>query len=206
MKIYIPCGFRCYTKIKLKELKISQPSLPFDWGFFSTESVIKFLENDTSITLENTSPCIKTEKFQENGETGVKFKESTYNAIDSYIEKNGLDGQYLDSTKGYYTLCKNYNFVLAHYNWHKSSPKYQNHSVEENIKNINSIFQRRKERLLNLIEKAEEVNLCLFFASLFLKINDKTYPADPQLLVDYFQSRFKGKKINYLNLESVQTL
>lgn len=201
-KIYIPCGFRCFTKRKLKQLKVFQPSLPFDWGFFSTESIIKFLEKDTSITLENTSPCIKTEKFQENGETGVKFEESDYNIIDSHIEKQGYDNQYLDSTKGYYTLCKSYNFVLAHYNWHKSSPQYDGGSVEE----INSLLQRRKVRLFNLIEKAEEVNLCLLHASQFLKINDKTYPTNPQLLVDYFQSRFKGKKINYLNLESIQTL
>jgi hypothetical protein len=201
-KIYIPCGFRCFTNLKLKELKISQPSLPFDWGFFSTQSIIKFLENDIPLTLENTSPCIKTERFQENGATGVKFEESDYNIIDAHIEKQGYDNQYLDRTKGYYTLCKSYNFVLAHYNWHKSSPKYDGGSIEE----INSLLQKRKARLFNLIEKAEEVNLCLLHASQFLKINDKTYPTNPELLVDYFQSRFKGKKINYLNLESIQTL
>lgn len=208
MKIYIPCGFRCHTKIKLNELKVFQPSLPFDWGFFPTQSIIKFLENDIPITLENTSPCTKNKGryINKKKKIGFKFKESTYNAIDSYIEKNGFDYRYLYYLKGYYTLCRNYGFVLSHYNWHKSNGKYQKHSVEENIKNINSILQRRKERLLNLIEQAKEINLCFLDLKNYLLINNRTYKTEPKLLIDYFQSRFKGKKINYLNLESIQTL
>ena len=61
--LYIPCGFRCFTKnmIKEKNKKINlQPySLPFDNGFFSPSSIIKFIEDkECKINIENTNPCL----------------------------------------------------------------------------------------------------------------------------------------------------
>lgn len=41
--IHIPCGFRCYTKMKMKKkLGIKQGTFPFDNGFFSPYSIKNF--------------------------------------------------------------------------------------------------------------------------------------------------------------------
>lgn len=157
---HIPCGFRCYTKIYIKKnYNINQPSLPFDSGFFSPYSIRKILNTKyIHLTLENTAPCIKIERYLENNKKGVKFIESSYKEINEYIEKNGHSNKYLDTTGGYYTLLKDYDCVLAHYNWHKLSGKKIT-DPKENLKNIEDLLNRRKERLENIIKNSDILNI-----------------------------------------------
>ena len=208
--LHIPCGFRCFTKREMKnQLKISpQASLPFDSGFFTPSSIIKFMEdNVVEINLENTNPCIKTENFIKDGKKGIKFQETNYNLINKFIEDNGYENSYLDSTKGYYTLIKKYGFVLAHYNWHPSADSVKSKNItnpEENIKIVNKTFNRRKTRLLELIDNSSEINLYLYSqGNLFIQINNLNYNIkdDFLLLENYFKNRFPNKKIKTIYLD-----
>jgi len=206
--LYIPCGFRCHTKMVMRErFGIQQTSLPFDSGFFSASSIIKFMERDKfEINLNNTNPCIKTENYIKDGEKGVKFKEVNYDLINKFIKKNGYDNSYLDSTKGYYTLCKEFGWIFAHYNWHPASKK-QITNPEENIPIINETLSRRKARLLELINESSEINL-YFFNEIqnktqdFLIINNEYYNLKDEfaLLENYFKQKFEKKKIKSIYL------
>ena len=206
---YIACGFRCYCKKQIKKnLKIKQPSLPFDSGFFSPNSIINFLEKDeVDINIKNTTPCTKTEDFYHNDILGINFESSTYNKINNFIKKNGYSNNYLDNTRGYYTLCKDYGFILAHYNWHASSRPRLNKGVvdpEENLKKINPILTRRKQRLLDLINTSDKINLCFYEDQNFefMRIDQLSYSlsSDLNLLKSYFQDRFKNKSFEILLL------
>lgn len=202
-EFYFSCGFRCFCVGKMRgELKINQPSMPFDSGFFSAGSIIKFMEADKiEINLENTAPCIKTEEFHHKNKLGINFEPSSYTQIDDFIEKNGYDNSYLDSTRGYYTLCKDYGFLLAHYNWHKSAARKLSKGVtdpEKNVNNINHILSRRKNRLLDMIEGSEKINLCFYNHQKyeFMKIDQTSYTLSNDsmnLLKSYFEGRFKNK-------------
>lgn len=202
----IPCGIRCYTKKEMeRQLKIlSQASLPFDSGFFTPSSIIKFMEDNVlEINLENTNPCIKTENFIKDKKNGIKFEETNYNLINKFIEDNGYDNSYLDSTKGYYTLIKKYGFVLAHYNWHPISNR-EIINPKKNIEIINETFNRRKKRLLELIDNSSEINLHLYGqGNLFIQINNLNYNIkdDFLLLENYFINRFPNKKIKTIYLD-----
>ena len=170
--LHIPCGFRCHTKAMMsKKLNIKQATLPFDVGFFTPLSIIKFMENDVEINLENTNPSIKTENFIKDEKNGVKFEEVNYNLINEFIKEDRYNNSYLDSTGAYYTLIKKYGFVLAHYNWHPNSNR-KIINPKKNIKIINETFNRRKIRLLELINNSSQINLYLYTqGNLFLQIN-----------------------------------
>lgn len=221
--LYIPCGFRCFTKnmIRKKNKKINlQPySLPFDNGFFSPLSIIKFIEDkECKINIENTNPCLVIKNgIWKNDKKGIEFQEVDYQTVNNFIDKNGYDNKYLDRTNGYYTLCKDYQFVLAHYNWHLVSGR-EITNPEKNIEIINQMFNRRKKRLFELINKSSQINLCFcdqsvhpehldslplkqrFFS--FIRINNKDFNlrSDFYLLENYFKKRFKNKKINSMFL------
>lgn len=200
---YLPCGFRCFCKMYIRNrLKIKQLSMPFDYGFFSVSSVIKFMEADKiEMNLENTTPCIKTEEFHHKNKLGINFETSNYTQIDDFIEKNGYDNSYLDSSRGYYTLCNDYDFVLAHYNWHKSSTYDYNKGVtdpEKNMDRINLMLSRRKARVLEGIDGAEKINLCFYNNQKyeFMKIDQTSYTLSNDsmnLLKSYFEGRYKNK-------------
>jgi len=223
-ELYIACGFRCFCIEEIKSrFKVNQPSLPFDFGLFTTKSIIKFLEKEElNINITNTAPCIKTENFHNNNMLGIKFEKSSYDHMEDFIKKNDFDNGklsytrhptksiemgYLDSTKGYYTLCEDYGFVLAHYNWHKSSSPEKNKGVtdpEENTKNVSSLLSRRKDRLLDMIDNSEKINLCYLNRQNyeFMQIDEDSYSLskDLNLLKSYFQSKFLNKSFEILYL------
>lgn len=165
MKIaHIPCGIRCTTKNKISALGVKQATLPFDWGFFSPQSILFFLEKEKiDINIHNTSPCLKFEDSIVNSQKGVLFKQSSYNAINNFILKNGFErdcktpfgklcNRYLDTTRGYYTWVKDYNFVLAHYNSQLGDPI-------KNLQKIQETFSKRKQRLIELIHGSDKIHL-----------------------------------------------
>ena len=205
----IACGFRCFTKRKMEKiLKIKkQASLPFDSGFFTPLSIIKFMEDNVEINLKNTNPCIKTENFIKDKKNGIKFEETNYDLINEFIKENGHHNSYLDSTKGYYTLVKKYGFVLAHYNWHPSANSVHSKNItnpEENIPIINKILNRRKTRLLELMNNSSQINLYFDdYGYSFMQINNLTYNMkdDFLLLENYFKKRFANKKIKSIYLD-----
>ena len=199
---HIPCGFRCRTKRKMTikyKIKISK-TLPFDNGFFSPYSIKKILNTKyIYVNLKNTVPCIKIENYIENNKKGIKFIQSSYEEINEYIEKNGYDNKYLDSTKGYYTLLKDYDCVLAHYNWHKSSCKKIT-DPKRNLEIIQEIINRRKDRLENIIK-----NLYTFHIYFdkddneFIIINNNKFNLSSNIVKDSLISTFSKykKKIIY---------
>ena len=209
--LHIPCGFRCFTQVRMKhKFGIQQASLPFDSGFFSGSSIIKFMESDKfEINLNNTNPCIKTENYIKDNKKGVKFKEVDYNLINQFIKKNRYDDSYLDTTKGYYTLCKEFGWVLAHYNWHPSSKRVIT-NPDKNIPIINKTLNRRRTRLCELINLSSEINLYFFnkkdlhslIEQEFLIINDKYHniKEESALLENYFKQKYANKKINSIYL------
>ena len=208
--LYIPCGFRCHTKKVMRErFGIQQASLPFDSGFFSASSIIKFMERDKfEINLNNTNPCIKTEDYIKHGEKRLFFKEVNYDLINKFIKTNGYDNRYLESDKGYYTLCKEFGWIFAHYNWHPASKK-QITNPEGNIPIINETLSRRKARLLELINESSEINLCflnktqdLLAKYHTLIINNEYHNLEDEfaLLENYFKQKFEKKKIKSIYL------
>jgi len=166
-------GFRCFTRTKVKTVP---ETMPFDNGFFSPSSIEKFLNTaDLKITLENTVPCLKFERHEEDGKIGIWFKPSSYDEIDKYIADHGYDNRYLDSSKGYYTLCKEFDFVLAHYNWHPLSGKKIT-QPEKNIQMINDVLNRRKNRMFEFIKARSLLNIYWFDANCdFVKIDNRRY-------------------------------
>ena len=200
--VHIPCGFRCCTKgkmsIKYKILK--RETLPFDNGFWSPYSIKKILDSKyIHINLKNTVPCIKTERYMENNKRGIKFVESSYEEINKYIEKNGYDNKYLDSTKGYYTLLKDYGCVFAHYNWHKSSGKKIT-DPKRNLKIIEETINRRKERLENIIKNSNTLHIYYDKAGVeFIIINDEKFDLTTNVVKEFLILTFSKyeKKIIY---------
>lgn len=176
--VHIPCGFRCHTKSKINR-KYLKETLPFDNGFWSPYSIKKILNTKyIHINLKNTVPCIKTEQYMENNKKGIKFVESSYEEINKYIEKHGYDNRYLDSTKGYYTLLKDYGCVLAHYNWHKLS-RQKITNPERNLEIIEETINRRKDRLENMIKNSNTLHIYYYDHHVekneFIIINDEKF-------------------------------
>ena len=202
---HIPCGFRCKTKGKMSiQYKIQKrETLPFDNGFWSPYSIKKILDNKyIHINLKNTVPCIKIQTYMNNNKKGIKFVESSYEEINKYIEKNGYDNKYLDNTKGYYTLLKDYGCVLAHYNWHKSSG--QNITDPKiNLKIIEETLNRRKERLENIIKNSNTLHIYYDKAGVeFIIINDEKFDLTTNVVKEFLILTFSKyeKKIIYLEL------
>ena len=155
--VHIACGYRCSTKFKMT---CKKASLPFDSGFFTPSSIRNFLDCEKIVINEqNTCPCIKYGDQKSSEE--IKFVESSYEEIDQYIEKYGYSNEHLDSTGGYYTLCKDLGCVFAHYNWHKSS----NRAIKvptENLKILEDTLNRRKARLIDLINNSNTIHIHYF--------------------------------------------
>lgn len=197
INLHIPCGLRCHTKEKMKtiyDIK-SQETLLFDNGFISPYSIKKLLNTKyININLDNTAPCIKIEKYMENDKKGIKFIESSYEEINKYIEKNGYNNQYLDSTKGYYTLLKDYDCILAHYNWHKSSDKNIT-NPKKNIKIIEEIINRRKLRLENMIKNSDTLHIYYDKADAdFIIINKEKFNLSIDIVKEYLILTFTKYK------------
>lgn len=203
--VHIPCGFRCHTKSKMSiKYKIQKrETLPFDNGFWSPYSVKKILDSKyIHINLKNTVPCIKTEGYMDNNKEGIKFVESSYEEINKYIEKNGYDNKYLDSTKGYYTLLKDYGCVLAHYNWHKSSGKKIT-DPKRNLKITEETINRRKDRLENIIKNSNTLHIYYDKAGVeFIIINDEKFDLTTNVVKEFLILTFSkyDKKIIYHEL------
>lgn len=162
----IPVGFRCFTKGRLySKLGIVQASLPFDNGFFTPHAVSEILRNqriDLNFNDKSSQTvCIKNERYLDNKfGIGIKFETSTYDSINDLAKsKNQKDiNKYLDSTFGYYTLDKKYDYVLAHYNWHEFADiKHLNGQTdpEYNLLKISGLMNRRIQRLVKICEKAK---------------------------------------------------
>ena len=200
--LHIPCGFRCHTKGKMmKEYKIQKrETYSFDNGFWSPYSIKKILNTKyIHINLKNTVPCIKTEGYMENNKKGIKFVKSSYEEINKYIEKNGYDNKYLDYTKGYYTLLKDYGCVFAHYNWHKSSGKKIT-DPKRNLMIIEETINRRKERLENIIKKSNTLHIYYDKAGVeFIIINDEKFDLTTNVVKEFLILTFSKyeKKIIY---------
>jgi hypothetical protein len=162
----IPVGFRCFTKGRLYlKLGIAQASLPFDNGFFTPHAVSEILRNqriDLNFNDKSSQTvCIKNELYTDSSfGLGIKFETSTYVEINDLAKsKDQKDiNKYLDSTFGYYTLDKKYNYVLAHYNWHEFSDITDSNGQtkpENNLIKINDLMNKRIQRLVNMCEKAK---------------------------------------------------
>lgn len=135
----------------------------------------------------------------ENNKKGIKFIESSYEEINEYIEKNGYDNKYLDKTYGYYTLLKEYDCVLAHYNWHKSSGE-KNTDPEKNLMIIEEIINRRKQRLVNIIKNSNTLHIYWDKNGLeFIIINKEKYNLCSNVVKEHLILTFSryDKKIIY---------
>lgn len=211
--ILIPCGFRCHTKSALElNLDIKQASLPFDSGFFSMESICNILRNEVvSLSFDNHMVCKKEEKFKHPSYGKVlKFTPSSYDEIDSIIEncEKSEFNKYLDTTYGYYTWDRDNDFVLAHFNWHKNS-QYESgvYNRLENINNINTLLNRRIERMFELCHKAK---IIIFVVGEFqgyekMIIDDRVFSTkNTSILSESVMSKF-GAKAKVLNFDEVSS-
>jgi len=187
----IPCGFRCYTSNWLKKQGITnQATLPFDNGFFPSESIAKFIsDGNIKLNQSNSIPMVK------HGEKTphLKFTSSTYALIDSAIAKTKkYDNTLLDTTRGYYTWYKKYNFILAHYNWHASSNQGDgSKGIDHNMAVLTSILNRRRQRLIDQINKATEVRLVYWSSNHeTICINDTQYDLSSNHVKDVLSNAF----------------
>ncbi|MDL2191266.1 hypothetical protein QQF40_07655 [Cobetia sp. LC6] len=188
----IPIGFRCYTKKILGKNSILQASLPFDNGFFPSSSVASIIING-EVDLVNCGVsskhghdvCIKKENLIDGfSKKYIHFRRSDYHDIDEFVsssKKNDLNN-FLDSTRGYYTLDRFHNYVLAHYNWHKSADSKLSKGISdpvENIKAINDIMNKRIARMNRMCESASDVFFIYYNHQGYdyMKIDDCVYEA-----------------------------
>lgn len=203
----IPIGFRCHTKMKIAEdLGIQQASLPFDSGFFppkSIESIFKDPKIELSINSDNSSHavCKKNEAEWNGSEKSITFKTMDYDEIIKHVKSKDQDdiNQYLDSTFGFYTLDKKHKFVLAHYNWHFFADEKKSNGLvtpEKNLPIINSMMNKRIERMFNLIENAKVTFFIFYDPQNFanMKIDkDKYQFSEIKDLNDTFKGKIKSK-------------
>jgi tetratricopeptide (TPR) repeat protein len=179
----VPAGFRCYTKgVFYKKYNFKQPSLPFDSGFFPPISIATVLKNPIiNITMTSHDVCEKYEKsFDDTLGLGIKFFISDYPSIDRLVSNSVKCGNYLDNTKGYYTLDSKNKFILAHYNWHSTASFEKSKGVYEpleNIKEINSVLNKRIERMFNICKGAKYVLFIIGNTQnyKYMSINDDFY-------------------------------
>jgi hypothetical protein len=215
----IPVGFRCNTTIELKErFSISQESLPFDNGFFPPQAVARLLEekhidlkySDNGLTHR---VCVKTEKnIDPKHGSGLKFATKTY----EYINENVLSinqkniNSYLDSTFGYYTLDCHFNYVLAHYNWHKFSSETKSKGITDpktNIDNISRILNKRIKRMLNLCDEAEYI----FFVFQekqqykYMQIDEEYYFLNDYSALEKVCNKMFKNKYKIINLAEIES-
>jgi hypothetical protein len=217
--IHIPCGFRCWTENFIRNnLGINQASLPFDYGFFTPRSIINFLESETcEFNLHNTSPGMKFQNAPE-----ICFETTSYEKINDHMGYTKSGGialpvprgvtRYLHGGRlkypGYYTICKDYGFVMSNYIYPPWSAHYTN-GLEQDFKNLNSIMNRRKIRLLELMKSATTINLYMHEGQgfKFMKIDaiSSNIMEDQHLLLDYVRLRFPGKHVNMIATDTHST-
>ena len=155
---FIPVGFRCFAVNQPKRHNLTAKTLPFDFGFFSPQSIVSVLKSgnmnfllDDKKEPKNFSFCKKLKEVDSNkllSMDGDSFQEISESEIDEQL-KDGYDNKLLDSSCGYYTLNKEHNCVLAHYLWHKSSKNYKT-NYRNTIDILSGMFQRRLNRLNEL--------------------------------------------------------
>ena len=171
----IPVGFRCHTKMLLKRrYQISQPTLPFDNGFFPPESVVSILRNPRiSLNFNDKSTfaiCKKFERFEHPiYGRGIKFCPSSKAEIDNIISTKYESDikKYRDQTKcfldisgGYYTLDTKHNYVLAHYNWSKFSKRIKAEEfrdMEQYLELASEVLNRRIKRMMDICHSAKKI-------------------------------------------------
>lgn len=215
----VPIGFRCHTAMELKKrFGIQQPSLPFDSGFFPPQAIARVLKNPrVALKYQDGGSthgvCLKREAYIDpvHG-LGIKFETKTYDYIDSSVKSlRGSDiNQYLDTTFGYYTLDKKFDFVLAHYNWHPLATRKNALRIfdpEVNLEYINNLLNKRIERMLEICHAAEHVVFVYFENQGYnhMQIDDRFYSLfDFSDLEEACEERF-GKKYSILNISDLES-
>lgn len=204
----IPIGFRCYTKgIFSRLFNFTQPSLPFDSGFFPPASILSvFQEGFINLDNNNHKVCIKSENFRnEKGKLGINFKTSTYTEIDKLVETHKSISKFLDSTYGYYTTSTSNHFTLAHYNWHKNASLEKSGGIydyQTNLVAINEMMNKRLSRLESLCENADEILLVSSNTQSysFMSIDKQEYELDNFCtLTSYLQKKY-NKRVTHIQV------
>lgn len=216
--VVVPAGFRCYTKQRLhKTIGLKQESFPFDVGFYSPQSLASLLK-DPHVNLQNDEAqinhavCMKYENFKHPKRgLGIRFVKSSYEEIDSFTKFKGGPkmNQYLDSSFGYYTLCLQHKFVLAHYNWHRFASPEKSKGIcqpTRNIEIINETLNRRLRRMFEVCENAKYI-LFVFEESQgynYIMIDDECYDLNDfsevrEVLNDTFSARTVVADLNDAN-------
>ncbi|AZN31604.1 tetratricopeptide repeat protein [Pseudoalteromonas sp. Xi13] len=207
----IPAGFRCYTKgILYKRLKFSQPSMPFDSGFFPPDSVANVLiKGKVNLNVKSHNVCIKDEKYLSTkyGQ-GIKFAVSNYNEINKAVEQGNNLGRYLDSTYGYYTLDNENGFVLAHYNWHRKASVEKSkgiYDVNTNLSEVNAVLTKRIKRMMTLCNKAERILFVIGNTQnyKYMQIDNEFYFLDDISKLKKTISELYGSKAQVVMLDEV---
>lgn len=165
----VPVGFRCYTRKKIAQsLGLTQPSLPFDSGFFPPTSIARLLKT-RQVAMQFPDPnetthqvCTKHENQRRDDRHGIDFRTSSYEEINSLAKDRNQPkiNNLLDATFGYYTLDKANGFVLAHFNWHQFADEEISKGVRQpelNIPNINKILNSRIKRMFDMCDHAHTI-------------------------------------------------
>lgn len=214
----IPTGFRCYTKQMLKgKLGITQPSLPFDSGFFTHQSIVRIMDcGEINFAHSDSGPdgysvCIKQANcLDEFNNKYIKFTPSSYDYIDTKVSQSDvISNNYLDSTGGYYTLDINNEFVLAHYNWHASAPLEKSKGIitpEDNIPLIKDLMNNRLRRLEHMCHSARKIIFVTHDHQGYdyVQIGSSNIPiANIELLRDFMNFKFGEDKVYIERLSDI---
>ena len=189
----VSLGLRCNNPTKIVELIGSaQPSYPFDAGFFTPQSVLKILKKGniccTDFIEKNSNNLLsmyKHEYYIKNGKLGIYFKSIEFGRLNSIIDSYSnitLSARcgFLDGTLGYFTLNSSFDFILAHYIWHKKSLAQYNQGVTDvriNISKAVEILNRRIERFNHKVASSK-FNIFIYGEYQgfdFMRINDNYY-------------------------------
>jgi hypothetical protein len=209
----IPFGFRCHTKsIIERSIGLSQPSLPFDAGFFPPDAIISMIQEPIiNLRIEDFSTyalCTKEDPcVDENNSKGIVFERSSLSIVDKHVSiclKAGKPiEKYLDSTMAYYTHDEKHGHVLAHYNWHRLSSRPWD--MQANLISINETLNRRLARLFNILESAQEVLLVWAQHGYeFMKVDEKRFDlSDTSTMLSCICARFPGKPIHFMEAKKL---
>lgn len=216
----IPIGFRCHTSIQIKKrLGIFQASLPFDSGFFPIRSIAQMLEGrkvdlqhkDNGLTHK---VCMKFERnMHPQYGNGIKFITTNYDYINDAVMRKDQPGvnKYLDATFGYYTLDCHYNYVLAHYNWHRFSDFKKSKGVVDpaiNLQIASDTINKRIERMLEVCKKAKRI-VFIFHEEQgykYMQIDDQYHMLDDFSLFKEICDRKFGCKYKIFDLSEISSV
>ncbi|MFC5050246.1 hypothetical protein ACFPK9_06450 [Rubritalea spongiae] len=213
----IPVGFRCYTKQNiLKKFGIKQASLPFDSGFFPPSSIASIVKspliNLDYLDHKSHAVCMKHENHSHpvHG-MGIKFTSSNYHFINDkvkHINQNDIN-IYLDSTFRYYTLDKQHNYILAHYNWHSyAATKNKNRTCSQPKHNIQSINHTLNKRIDRMFKSCNNANHVFFIydnpqSYKYMKIDDTHLDLEDTSVIKFAIRTKFGSKADILNLNEI---